>query len=246
MAKTKIEWTDLPWNVITGCTKISDGCQNCYVVNMAIRHRGRDGYPDDNPFQPNTFHENMLNRPYGHRDWKKPRKAFASSMGDLFHEDVTLSNIQRVFKVMNDCQMHTFQLLTKRPENVLKIADKLNWTPNIWLGVTVEKEAVTHRIDTLRKIPANIRFLSCEPLLSSLPDMNFEGIHWVIAGGESGNRARPMNIEWVRDIRDQCEKQSIPFFFKQWGTYGEKGQKAKRKSDNGKMLDGKEYLEFPV
>jgi len=181
-----------------------------------------------------TCHNNELEQPYS---WKKPRMIFVNSMSDLFHENMPLDFIVEVFKVMNRCPQHTFQVLTKRADILEKYFPLLNWTPNIWMGVTVESNKVIKRIDTLRKVPASIKFLSIEPMLSPLPNLNLFNIDWVIVGGESGQKARPIKEEWVIDVRNQCEENHIPFFFKQWG--------GKNKKVSGKILQGEIYCQMP-
>lgn len=233
MIKSRIEWTESTWNPTTGCSKISAGCQNCYAEVMSRRLKAMGTPKYANGFNL-TCHYNELRLPY---TWKKPRMIFVNSMSDLFHEDMPLEFIQAVFKVMNDCPQHTFQVLTKRADILDKYYTLFDWTPNIWMGVTVENYKTTYRIDYLRKVPAYIKFLSLEPLLSALPNLNLLGIDWVITGGESGPKARPIHKDWVIDIKNQCEQKGIPFFFKQWG--------GKNKKASGKMLDGKIYCEMP-
>ncbi len=234
MKASKIEWTESTWNPSTGCTKLSAGCANCYAEVMTRRlvAMGIDKYK--NGFNL-TCHYNELQLPYS---WKKPRMIFVNSMSDLFHEDMPFEFIKAVFKVMNECQQHTFQVLTKRADILEKYYTLLDWTPNIWMGVTVEHNKVTHRIDSLRKVPAVVKFLSVEPLLSAIPNMNLFEIDWVIVGGESGQKARPIEKEWVIDIKNQCEQKQIPFFFKQWG--------GRNKKASGKLLQGKIYCQMPV
>jgi protein gp37 len=233
MKPTKIEWTESTWNPSTGCTKISAGCANCYaeIMTRRLQAMGMDKYKDGFNL---ACHYNELQTPY---TWKKPRLIFVNSMSDIFHENMPLDFIKAVFKVMNDCQHHTFQVLTKRADILEKYYTLLEWTPNIWMGVTVENEKVVRRIDSLRKVPASVKFLSVEPLLSSIPNMNLLGIDWVIVGGESGAKARPIKEEWVLDIKNQCEQKQIPFFFKQWG--------GKNKKASGKLLQGKIYCQMP-
>lgn len=233
MKSSKIEWTESTWNPTTGCTKISAGCQNCYaeVMSRRLKAMGMDKYKNGFDL---TCHDNELSLPY---TWKKPRIVFVNSMSDLFHESMPLEFIKAIFKVMNDCQQHTFQVLTKRADILEKYYTLLGWTPNIWMGVTVENDKVVKRIDSLRKVPANIKFLSLEPLISALPNLNLLGIDWVITGGESGPKTRPIKEEWVIDIRNQCEQHGIPFFFKQWG--------GRNKKTAGKLLEGKIYCEMP-
>lgn len=182
-----------------------------------------------------TLQHDLINAPY---KWKKPRKVFVNSMSDLFHEEVPLDFIKKVFKTMNDTPQHTYQILTKRPFRVAKLAHNLSWTPNIWMGTSVENDKVLNRIDDLRKVPASIRFLSCEPLLGPLSNMNLVGIHWVIVGGESGPKSRPMEEEWAWDIKEQCDKGNIAFFFKQWGGV--------QKHKTGRLLKNNLYEEYPM
>ena len=225
-ANSSIEWTEATWNPVTGCTKISTGCSNCYAERMALRLQamGRANYR--NGFKV-ACHPHTLGLPLG---WKKPRMVFVNSMSDLFHKDVPTSFILKIFKVMNEAYWHCFQVLTKRSMRLLDLSDKLSWTKNIWIGVTVEEQEYIERIDDLRKTDASVRFLSLEPLLGPIPGLNLEGIDWVIVGGESGPGARPMKKEWASDVRNQCIRADIPFFFKQWGGVNKK--KAGRKLDN--------------
>jgi protein gp37 len=233
MKPSKIEWTETTWNPSTGCTKISAGCANCYaeVMTRRLQAMGMEKY--SNGFNL-TCHTNELQMPYS---WKKPRMIFVNSMSDLFHEKMPFEFIKAVFKVMNECSQHTFQVLTKRANILEKYYTLLNWTPNIWMGVTVESDKVTNRINSLRKVPACIKFLSVEPLISAIPNMNLFDIDWVIVGGESGQKARPVKEEWVVDIKNQCEQKQIPFFFKQWG--------GRNKKASGKLLQGKIYCQMP-
>ena len=233
MSKLKISWTEMTWNPVTGCTKISEGCYNCYAAKMAERLRlmGQPKYA--NGFNV-TIHPESLHDPY---KWKKPSMVFVNSMSDLFHPDVPTSFIKQVFDVMNENPQHIFQVLTKRPNRMLSISHLLTWSSNIWMGVSVESDRHYDRIASLRSTSAAIKFLSLEPLLSSLPKLNLQGIDWVIVGGESGFKARPMNAEWVRNIRDLCKKQHVPFFFKQWSGFHPKNK--------GCLLDGREHKEFP-
>jgi protein gp37 len=224
----------MTWNPVTGCTKVSQGCKNCYAERMAKRlkamgvERYRDGFKV-------TLHEDLLEVP---KKWKGSKLVFVNSMSDVFHEDVPIEFIQRLFKTMNECPQHTFQLLTKRSERVKELGSQLDWGENIWMGVSVEDERVMHRVDDLREVPAQVRFLSCEPLIGPLSSLQLDGIHWVIAGGESGPRSRPMEREWVEEIREKCEDASVAFFFKQWGGV--------RKDLTGRQLNGQTYDEFPV
>jgi protein gp37 len=236
MANTKIEWTESTWNPITGCTKISSGCKFCYAEIMARRLKAMGQEKYKNGFEL-TLHPDVLNEPY---TWKKGKMIFVNSMSDLFHKDIPVEYIQKIFKVIKENPHHVFQVLTKRAD-ILRYYDSegwLEWPHNLWMGVTVESSHVTHRIENLRSTDARVKFLSCEPLLSSLPDMNLKGIDWVIVGGESGRTPRPIKGEWVLDIKDQCLKANTAFYFKQWG--GTNKKKA------GKMLEGKVYNEMPV
>jgi protein gp37 len=228
-----IEWTNATWNPVTGCTKVSEGCRYCYAERFAERWRGIAGHPYEQGFDLRLWPE-RLNIPL---QWKEPRMIFVNSMSDLFHKDVPLGFIQDVFQVMGQAHWHTFQVLTKRSERLRKLADKLDWPDNIWMGVSVEDMRVAHRVDDLRDVPASIRFLSCEPLLGSLKDLSLSKIHWIIVGGESGPGARPMKEDWVRELRTKCRRAGKPFFFKQWG--------GPIKSRTGRKLDGAEYNEFP-
>ncbi|MCC5807228.1 MAG: phage Gp37/Gp68 family protein [Opitutales bacterium] len=233
MANSSIEWTELTWNPTTGCDKVSAGCKFCYaeVMSRRLKAMGLEKYSEG--FKIRT-HENALAVPYG---WKQPAMVFVNSMSDLFHEAVPLDFIQKVFKVMNECPHLTFQVLTKRSRRLAEAAPHLPWSRNIWMGVSVEDERVKSRIDDLRNLPAAIRFLSCEPLVGPLPEMDLTGIHWVIVGGESGTRPRPMDKAWVLDIRDQCHRADVSFFFKQWG--------GRNKKAAGRELDGVLHDGFP-
>jgi protein gp37 len=293
MAKTAIEWTDKVWNPVTGCTKVSQGCKNCYAETIAGRFWAKQ-YPKNEDGSDRTFtdvrlHPERLEQPLS---WKKPQKVFVNSMSDLFHKDVSFWFILQAFEVMVNAKQHTFQVLTKRPDRMLEFFKWLDepqnepagatfitgWpVPNVWLGVSVEDSKNKVRIDALRKTPAAVRFLSLEPLLEDLGELDLTGIHWVICGGESGPNARPMHPEWVRSIRDQCVSAEVPFFFKQWGQWkpldGSAGKTetlghgsirivfdgpGKTQLDKGwihalgcgkkaagKLLDGREWSEFP-
>jgi len=216
--KSKIEWTESTWNPITGCNKISAGCENCYAMRMANRLQKMGTAKYANGFKV-ALHENCLNDPLS---WKKPMHIFVNSMSDLFHKNVSLEYIQRIFEVMNNCPQHIFQVLTKRATRLNAIANKVSWTENIWLGVTVEDESCKNRIEYLRKIPAKIKFISFEPLLEDIGELNLSNIDWAIIGGESGWKARPMLEEWVVNIKKQCEEQNTLFYFKQWGGVNKK------------------------
>lgn len=234
MAESSIEWTEATWNPTTGCTKISQGCKFCYaeVMHKRLQAMGVEKYSSG--FRTVRTHSEVLDQP---RKWK-PSVIFVNSMSDLFHEDVPLSFIQQVFKVMGECPQHTFQVLTKRAERLEELAPFLTWTPNIWMGVSVEDEDADFRIDHLRRTNAVVKFLSLEPLIGPLPNLNLNNIDWVIVGGESGRTPRPMKAEWVIDLRDQCDRARVAFFFKQWG--------GKNKKAAGRELDGRTYDEMPV
>jgi protein gp37 len=233
-ANSHIEWTEATWNPVTGCTKISAGCKNCYAERLALRLQAMGNRRYKNGFHI-TLHEDVVDLP---KSWRIPRMIFVNSMSDLFHEQVPLRFIQRVFATMRDCPQHTFQILTKRSDRVLAVTSKIEWPRNVWMGVSVEDSRVLSRIDDLRRVPAKIRFLSCEPLIGSLAGIDLTNIHWVIVGGESGFGARPMKIEWVREIFRACRKADVPFFFKQWGGV--------RKHVTGRRLNGKTYNEMPL
>ncbi len=231
--KTKIEWTESTWNPVTGCSKISLGCKNCYAERMARRLQAMGQANYRNGFEL-ACHEHVLELPL---KWKKPQTIFVNSMSDLFHEDVSDEFIQRVFDVMNRAPRHTFQVLTKRAERLAKVSDLLPWGENIWMGVSVENAVYKSRIDLLRKTKAQVKFISFEPLIDNVGKLNLRGIDWAIVGGESGPLARYMSPEWVADLRDQCMAQKVPFFFKQWGGVNKK--KA------GRLLDGRTWDEMP-
>lgn len=213
MAQSSIEWTEMTWNPTTGCTKISAGCKFCYAEVMSRRLQAMGVAKYKNNFKI-TIHPKELEAP---KHWKKPRIVFVNSMSDLFHKDVPLDFIKKVFKVMNEHPQHTFQVLTKRADLVEKYSKQLTWTPNIWMGVSVEDSKVVKRIDQLRNTGAKVKFLSVEPLIGEITDINLKGIDWVIVGGESGHGARPLQKKWVVEIKKACSKQKVAFFFKQWG-----------------------------
>lgn len=235
---SSIEWTDATWNPVTGCTKITRGCDNCYAERFAERFRGVREHPFENGFDL-TLRPARLSQPLS---WKRPRMIFVNSMSDLFHKDIPTEFIDSVFDTMESAHWHTFQVLTKRSSlmrDYLRRRYKLNPIPkHIWCGVSVEDHMAVSRIQHLREAPVSIRFLSIEPLLGALGDVNLEGIAWVIVGGESGPSARPMELSWALDIRDLCKRKNIPFFFKQWG-----GRTAK---SGGRQLEGKEHNAMPV
>jgi protein gp37 len=235
-----IEWTDATWNPVTGCTKVSPGCAHCYAETFAERFRGVAGHPFEQGFDL-ALRPERLELPLA---WKRPRLIFVNSMSDLFHEDVPTDYVARVFDTMRMASQHRFQLLTKRPQRAAELAPVLPWPENVWMGVSVENQRWTCRVDQLREIPAAVRFLSCEPLLGPL-ELDLKGIHWVIAGGESGPRARPMKPDWVRGIRNQCAAAGVPFFFKQWGAHNEHGRRV-GKSRAGRLLDGLQCLDMPA
>lgn len=230
---SSIEWTDVTWNPVTGCTKVSPGCKHCYADRMAKRLQamGQPRYADG--FQL-TLQEDLLEAPL---HWRKPRLVFVNSMSDLFHPDVPVAYVRQVFEVMEQAGQHRFQVLTKRAERLAEVAPSLPWPPNVWMGVSVERDDYLWRIPYLCSTPAAVRFLSLEPLLGPLTDLPLDGVHWVIVGGESGPGARPMESAWVRDIRSSCQTHGVPFFFKQWGGV--------RKKRNGRELDGRTWDEMP-
>ncbi len=231
--RSEIEWTEATWNPVTGCSKISSGCAHCYAERMAKRLHamGQPNYA--NGFRV-TCHEDMLRKPL---EWKRPQIIFVNSMSDIFHEEVPESFIRSVFDVMVRADWHLFQLLTKRSQRLAELAPSLPWPDNIWMGVTVENLDCAFRTDHLREVPAAVRFVSLEPLLGPIPDLDLQGIEWVIVGGESGPGARPMQPRWVLEILDQCRAATVPFFFKQWG-----GSNRKK---TGRLLQGKLYDEMP-
>ena len=231
---SEIEWTEATWNPVTGCTKISVGCHNCYAERMARRLQAM-GNPNYAHGFDVTLHEHALQIPLS---WKKPRMIFVNSMSDLFHQDVPLEFIQKVFGVMRQASWHTYQVLTKRSSRLCEVNEFVDWPVNVWMGVSVENSDYAFRIDHLRQTGAHVRFLSLEPLLGPLPHVNLEGIGWVIVGGESGPNARPMKKEWVIDIKEQCQSADIPFFFKQWGGVHRK--------HNGRTLQGRTWDQMPA
>ena len=232
--KSKIEWTESTWNPVTGCTKISPGCKNCYAERMAKRLKAMRSPLYVNGFQV-ALHLEVLAKPLL---WRKPRTVFVNSMSDLFHKKVPFDFIANIFDVMRKTPQHTYQALTKRSERLLTLNNKIDWPDNLWMGVTVENSDYYNRIDHLRQTDAKIKFLSLEPLLGPLPELNLQGIDWVIVGGESGPGSRPIEIEWVTQIRDQCLEANVPFFFKQWGGVNKK--------KNGRALENKIWDETPV
>lgn len=231
--ESNIEWTERTWNPVTGCIKISQGCKHCYAERMAHRLKAMGSSRYVNGFAV-TLHEDLLDVP---KRWKKPATIFVNSMSDLFQDDVPERFILAVFETMQACPQHTFQVLTKRSERLREIAPRLPWPANVWMGVSVEDQRVVSRIADLEATPAAIRFLSCEPLIGPLEGLSLDGIDWVIVGGESGPKARPMAPEWVESIYRQCRAADVAFFFKQWGGV--------RKDMTGRTLHGKTYDEMP-
>jgi protein gp37 len=240
--RSAIEWTEATWNPVTGCDRVSPGCDHCYAMTLAKRLKAMgspkyqtDGNPKSSgPGFGVTMHPQSLDEPFR---WRSPRTVFVNSMADLFHARVTLAFIREVFDVMRATPQHTYQILTKRSLRLVRLSDKLDWPPNVWIGVSVENAAVLGRVDHLRQVPAAVRFLSCEPLLGSLDGIELDSIDWVIAGGESGPNFRPTNPFWVREIRDACLAAEVPFFFKQWGGRTPKA--------HGRELDGRRWDDMP-
>ena len=230
---SKIEWTETTWNPVTGCTKISEGCLNCYAKRMAKRLHAMGNNRYRNGFKP-TLHYDLIKTPL---TWKKSKMIFVNSMSDLFHKDIPFSFIEQVFNVMKDAYWHTFQIVTKRSHRLTEYSKQREWPSNIWVGVTVESNKHINRIDDLSRIPASVRFLSMEPLLSDFPELPLENVDWVIVGGESGPQSRTIQKEWVRDIREKCLSSGVPFFFKQWGGFN--------KAKSGRILDGRTWDEMP-
>lgn len=231
---SSIEWTEMTWNPVTGCSKVSEGCRRCYAERMASRLRamGNARYADG--FRV-TLHNDLVDLP---RRLRAPRTIFVNSMSDLFHESVPAEFVARVFNTMAACPQHTFQVLTKRSARLRELSTGLPWPGNVWIGVSIEDERVLHRVPDLRATPATVRFLSCEPLIGPLEDLPLDGMSWVIVGGESGPGARPMKRAWVESIRRQCRRAGVPFFFKQWGGV--------QKHRAGRLLNGRTYDELPV
>lgn len=240
---SRIEWTEATWNPVTGCDRISAGCDHCYALTLAkrLKSMGADKYQSDGdprtsgPGFAVTMHPSALDQPLS---WHSPRTVFVNSMSDLFHAKVGVDFIADVLDVMRRTPQHTYQVLTKRPRRARLLQPQLDWPPNMWLGVSVENMAVAHRVDELRRIDAAVKFLSCEPLLGDLSGLSLDGIDWVIAGGESGPNYRPVNVQWVRNIRDACHEAGVSFFFKQWGGRTPKA--------GGRELDGEIWNEMPA
>ncbi len=233
-SNSTIEWTEVTWNPVTGCSKISQGCKHCYAERMAKRLQAMGQERYRNGFRV-TLQPDLIEAPLR---WRRPRVVFVNSMSDLFHRDVPDNYIRQVFDVMARASQHTFQVLTKRSDRLAELGPSLPWPSNVWMGVSVEDARVLHRIDDLRRVPAQTRFLSCEPLIGPLPALDLTGIHWVIVGGESGPGARPMELEWVTDILRVCRGTDVPFFFKQWGGINKK--------KSGRALNGRTYDEYPA
>ena len=241
MSSTKIEWTDVSWNPVTGCTKVSSGCQNCYAEIMAKRLKAMGVKKYEKGFSL-TLHDQCVLEPL---KWKRPCNVFVCSMSDLFHERVPYTFIDLVMNTIKQTPQHQYQILTKRAERMHQYFSERKVPDNAWLGVTVEDVSSKYRIDLLKKSNAKIRFLSCEPLLENLGSLNLEGIHWVIVGGESGPKARPMEPAWASSIKKQAEENRVAFFFKQWGTWGSDGVRRNKKA-NGKLIDGKVCQQMPL
>ena len=233
-SNSTIEWTEMTWNPVTGCSKVSEGCRHCYAERMAIRLTAMGNARYANGFRV-TMHEDLIDLP---RRLRKPRLIFVNSMSDLFHEQVPFHFIRRVCATMQACPQHTFQILTKRSQRLRELADRLPWPPNVWMGVSIEDDRVLSRVADLREVPTHVRFLSCEPLIGPLDNLPLDGISWVIVGGESGPGARPMKQTWVESIRRQCRRANVAFFFKQWGGV--------RKHVAGRELNGRTYDDMPA
>ena len=231
---SRIEWTDSTWNPVTGCTKVSPGCRNCYAERIAYRFAGMHGFPARPHHFDVTLRHDRLQQPCS---WRKPLAVFVCSMSDLFHQAIPTEYIQEVFAIMRTASNHTFQVLTKRSERLLELNAQIDWPSNVWMGVSIESQEYEFRSSQLKETGAGVKFLSLEPLLGPMPDLDLQGVDWVIVGGESGPRARSMNRQWVIDIKDQCKMASVPFFFKQWG-----GVIKKR---NGRQLEGRTWDEMP-
>ncbi len=234
MAASRIEWTEETWNPITGCTKCSSGCLNCYAERFAKRLQAMGNMRYKNGFEV-TVHHDLFTKPLS---WEKPKMIFVNSMSDLFHEEVPDEDILQLFEIMNQASWHTFQILTKRADRLLRLSDSINWTDNIWMGVSIENQSVMERCEKLKMTGATIKFVSAEPLLESIKGINLNGIDWLIVGGESGPGSRQMKEEWVKELRDKALASNVAFFFKQWG--------GTRKKRAGSLLEGKQYKQYPV
>lgn len=233
MQQSAIEWTEATWNPVTGCDEVSPGCAHCYAKTFAERWRGVPGHHYEQGFELRLWHE-RLEQPL---HWRRPRLVFVNSMSDLFHEQIADDYIAEVFDVMARAHWHTFQILTKRHDRLAELAPSLTWPENVWMGVSIENRRFVHRADRLREVGAAVRFISAEPLLGPLEGLELDGIHWLIAGGESGPRHRPVRIEWLRELRDACLDQGVAFFFKQWGGRSPKA--------GGRKLDGRTWDDVP-
>ena len=231
---SKIEWTEATWNPITGCTKCSAGCEHCYAATLAKRLKAMGNVRYKNGFEV-TVHRDLFTRPL---EWKKPKMTFVNSMSDIFHEKISDEDILQLFEIMNKAHWHTFQVLTKRPDRLVDLSSQINWTPNIWMGVTVENTCALERLAKLKRCGAKIKFVSAEPLLESINQIDLNGIDWLIVGGESGAGCRPLEKKWVIELRDIAKRSNTPFFFKQWGGF--------HHSQAGSELDGVEYKEYPL
>ena len=231
---SKIEWTEATWNPITGCTKCSAGCEHCYAATLAKRLKAMGNVRYKNGFEI-TVHRDLFTRPL---EWKKPKMIFVNSMSDIFHEKISDEDILQLFEIMNKAHWHTFQVLTKRPDRLVDLSSQINWTPNIWMGVTVENTCALERLAKLKRCGAKIKFVSAEPLLESINQIDLNGIDWLIVGGESGAGCRPLEKKWVIELRDIAKRSNTPFFFKQWGGF--------HHSQAGSELDGVEYKEYPL
>ncbi len=229
-----IEWTEATWNPVTGCVQVSPGCAHCYAKTFAERWRGVPDHPYEQGFELKLWPK-RLDQPIR---WRRPRVVFVNSMSDLFHEDIPEQFIAEVFRVMREADWHVFQVLTKRHERLLELSDRLPWPPNVWIGVSIENRRFVHRADYLRQVPAAVRFISAEPLLGPLEELNLNGIDWLIAGGESGPGHRPVREEWLVELRDRCAEEDVAFFFKQWG--------GARPKSGGRLLEGRSWDEMPV
>ena len=231
---SKIEWTEATWNPMTGCTKCSAGCEHCYAATLAKRLKAMGNVRYKNGFEV-TVHRDLFTRPL---EWKKPKMIFVNSMSDIFHEKISDEDILQLFEIMNKAHWHTFQVLTKRPDRLVDLSSQINWTPNIWMGVTVENTCALERLAKLKRCGAKIKFVSAEPLLESINQIDLNGIDWLIVGGESGAGCRPLEKKWVIELRDIAKRSNTPFFFKQWGGF--------HHSQAGSELDGVEYKEYPL
>jgi protein gp37 len=232
--RSAIEWTEATWNPVTGCTQVSPGCAHCYAKTFAERWRGVPGHPYEQGFELKLWPE-RLDQPLR---WRRPRIIFVNSMSDLFHEEIPEVFVEEVFRVMGEADWHVFQILTKRHGRLLELCDRLSWPPNVWMGVSIENRRFVHRADYLRQVPAAVRFISAEPLLGPLEDLNLGGVDWLIAGGESGPGHRPVREEWLIELRDRCSEEDVAFFFKQWG--------GARPKSGGRLLEGRNWDEMPA